>query len=51
MWLTLARDAALPAESWIADLYAAAMKQATEDDRAIALVYLERWLKGQYSPW
>jgi uncharacterized protein len=48
MWLTLARDAASPAESWIADLYAAAMKQATEDDRAIALIYLERWLKGLY---
>jgi TPR repeat protein len=44
MWLTLARDAALPRESWIAELYAAALKQTTPDERAIALVYLERWL-------
>jgi uncharacterized protein len=46
MWLTLARDSASPRETWIADLYAAALKQATEDERAAALVYLERWLKG-----
>ena len=45
MWLTLARDAAPPRESWIAELHAAALKQATEDERAIALIYLERWLK------
>ncbi len=45
MWLTLARDAATPRETWITDLYAAAVKQASEDDRAVALVYLERWLK------
>jgi hypothetical protein len=45
MWLTLARDAATPRETWITDVYAAALKQATEDERAMALVYLERWLK------
>ena len=45
MWLTLARDAAPPRESWIAELHAAALKRATEDERAIALVYLERWLR------
>ncbi len=45
MWLTLARDAAPARESWIADLHAAALKRATEDERAIALVYLERWLR------
>ena len=44
MWLTLARDAAAPQENWIAELHAAALKQATEDERAIALVYIERWL-------
>ena len=44
MWLTLARDAAPARENWIAELYAAALKQATPDERAIALVYLERWL-------
>ena len=47
MWLTLARDAAAPRETWITDLYAAALKQASEDERAVALVYLERWLKGR----
>jgi TPR repeat protein len=47
MWLTLARDAASPREAWITDLYAAALKQASEDERAVALVYLERWLKGR----
>jgi TPR repeat protein len=44
MWLTLARDAAPPQESWIAELHAAALKQATEDERAIALAYIERWV-------
>ena len=47
MWLTLARDAAPAGDGWITELYAAAMKQASEDERAIALVYLERWLKGR----
>jgi uncharacterized protein len=47
MWLTLARDGASPGETWIADLYNAAMKQATDDERAAALGDLERWLKGR----
>jgi TPR repeat protein len=47
MWLMLARDAATPKETWIMDLYAAALKQATEEERAVALVYLERWLKSR----
>jgi len=47
MWLMLARDAATPKESWITDLYAAALKQATEEERGVALVYLERWLKSR----
>jgi uncharacterized protein len=46
MWLTLARDNASPGETWIADLYAAAMKQATPEERAGAYNFLERWLKG-----
>jgi TPR repeat protein len=46
MWLTLARDSA-STEQWIAELYDAAFKLATEDERALALVYLERWLKGR----
>jgi TPR repeat protein len=47
MWLTLARDGAGPDDKWIADLYDSAFKQANDDDRAIALTYLERWLKTQ----
>src|SRR5215470_2984197 len=37
MWLILARDAATVNETWITDLYAAALKQATEIERAMAL--------------
>jgi TPR repeat protein len=46
MYLTLARDAA-PQEKWVADLHAAAFQQATDDQRALALSYLEGWLKGR----
>jgi hypothetical protein len=46
MWLALARDGASPGETWIANLYAAARKQGTVEDRAAARVDLERWLKG-----
>ncbi len=45
MYLTLAKDAAAPKETWITDLYAAAMKQATEEERAVALVHLEHWME------
>ncbi|MBX6426614.1 MAG: sel1 repeat family protein [Variibacter sp.] len=45
MWLTLARDSAGPDEKWISDLYDAAFRLATDDERALALVYLERFLK------
>ena len=45
MWLTLARDSgARPDQAWITELYDSAIKQATDDERALALVYLERWL-------
>lgn len=47
MWLTLARDSAGPDEKWISDLHDAAFRLATEDERAMALVYLERFLKGR----
>jgi hypothetical protein len=45
MWLILARDAATPKETWITDLYNAALKQSTEDERAVALVHVERWIE------
>ena len=44
MYLILAKDAATPKETWITDLYNAASKQATPDERAVALVHLERWI-------
>jgi TPR repeat protein len=47
MWLTLARDSAGPDESWIVELYDAAMKQATRDEQAAAGAFLERWLAGR----
>ena len=47
MWLTLARDGAVGDEKWIAELYDTAFKLATNDERALALVYLERYLKGR----
>jgi len=47
MWLTLARDGATPEERWITDLYDQAFRQATDDERAMALVYIERWVKGR----
>jgi uncharacterized protein len=45
MWLTLARDSAKSDDKWINELYESAFKQAKNDERAQALVYLERWLK------
>jgi TPR repeat protein len=46
MWLTLAKDNAVNADQvWISKLYDSAFQQATEDERALALVYLKRWLE------
>ena len=44
MYLILARDAATVEETWITDQYNAAMKQATEDERAAAAVHVEQWV-------
>jgi len=49
MWLMLARDAATPKETWIADQYAAALKQATETERNVALVHVEQWIEQSRS--
>jgi exopolysaccharide production negative regulator len=46
MWLTLARDAASTQETWIADLHAHAFKQASDEERATALAFIERWIRG-----
>jgi hypothetical protein len=47
MWLTLARESANADELWIKDLYDSAFKLATDEERSMALVYLERWVKGR----
>jgi uncharacterized protein len=47
MWLTLARDNAGPEEVWINEVYTAALKRASEDDRASAGRMLERWVQGR----
>ena len=46
MYLTIARDSA-PQDKSIADLHAAAFAAATDDERAVALSYLESWLRGR----
>jgi TPR repeat protein len=49
-WLTVARDAAAqegggPDDRWITETYTSAFAQATEDERAMALGYLEGWMQ------
>ena len=46
MWLTLAKDSARTTDqAWVEKLYDSAYRQSTEDERALALVYLKRWLE------
>ncbi|HSI41027.1 MAG TPA: tetratricopeptide repeat protein [Xanthobacteraceae bacterium] len=46
MWLTLARDAAAGGDDkWIVDLYDDAFADASSDERAMALLYLEQHMK------
>ena len=47
MWLTLAQDSAGADEIWIMDSYKTAMAKASDDDRAMALQMLERWVQGR----
>ena len=47
MWLTLASDAAPVKEAWIRQLHNDAFKQATDDERQMALMYLEQRLNGR----
>jgi TPR repeat protein len=48
MWLALAKDSAHGNQSWISGLYDSAMRQASEDERAMAGVYLKRWLETRH---
>jgi TPR repeat protein len=49
MWLTLAKDAAKDSvatdRNWISRLYDTAFRQATEDEKAMAALYLKHWLE------
>jgi TPR repeat protein len=46
MWLTLAKDSATPTDqAWITGLYDNAFRQANEDEKAMAAMYLKRWLQ------
>ena len=47
MWLTLSKDCAGQEEAWVKPLYDNAFHRANDDERAMALVYLEDWLKGR----
>ncbi len=47
MWLTLGKDCAGSDETWVKPLYNSDFQHASDDERAMALVYLEDWLKGR----
>jgi uncharacterized protein len=47
MWLMLSKDCAGPDETWVKGIYDNAFHRASDDERAMALVYLEDWLKGR----
>jgi TPR repeat protein len=47
MWLTLASDSARAKEAWIRQLHDDAFKQATDDERQTALIYIEQRLNGR----
>lgn len=47
MWLTVACDGPGAKEPWIAQLRETAVQQASEDERAMALILLKRWVEGR----
>jgi exopolysaccharide production negative regulator len=47
MWLTVACDGPGAKVPWIAELRETAIKQATDDERAMALIMLRRWVEGR----
>jgi uncharacterized protein len=47
MWLMVGKDCAGTDEAWVKPLYDNALHRASDDERAMALVYLEDWLKGR----
>jgi hypothetical protein len=47
MWLTVACDGPGAKEPWITQLRETAVAQATDDERALALILLKRWVEGR----
>ena len=47
MWLTVACDGPGAKEAWITELRETAVKQASDDERALALILLKRWVEGR----
>jgi exopolysaccharide production negative regulator len=47
MLLTLSKDCGGAEEAWMKPLYDNAFRRATDDERAMALVYLEEWMRGR----
>jgi hypothetical protein len=47
MWLTLARSNATPSEGWIVESYDSAVKQASDEDRALAGEFLLRFMNAK----
>jgi uncharacterized protein len=47
MWLTLGRDCVGADQPWIKPLYDDAFRSASDDERAMALVYLRNWMNGR----
>jgi exopolysaccharide production negative regulator len=47
MWLTVACDGPGGKVPWIAQQRESAVQQATEDERAMALILLKRWVEGR----
>jgi len=48
MWLTVACDGPGANVAWIAQLREAAVQQASDDERALALILLRRWVEGRH---
>ncbi len=49
MWLTLGRECAGPGadEAWVKSTYDNAFRHASDDERAMALLYLKNWISGR----
>jgi hypothetical protein len=48
MWLTIACDGPGSKVRWISDLRETAFQQANDDERAMALILLRRWVAGRH---